>query len=85
MYIVQSAAPTYISELSPGNKGTVAVLYQTFFYFGGCMGTWLPSIMWEHYKYTGVVALCIGLILLGSFSLGCKILINKQEHSTFYK
>ncbi|MDX1810268.1 MAG: MFS transporter [Sulfurospirillaceae bacterium] len=65
MFSVQSVTPTYIGELVPSNRGVTAVLYQTFFYLGGCLGTLLPSIAWKYYHYSGVAILCITLLLLG--------------------
>jgi len=65
MFSVQSVTPTYIGELAPNDKATVAVLYQTFFYLGGCLGALIPSLVWEHYKYNGVATLCIFILLMG--------------------
>lgn len=65
MFIVQSAAPTYIGELVGQEKTVSAVLYQMFFYFGGAMGTLVPSFIWSQFEYLGVVLLTEGVILIG--------------------
>jgi YNFM family putative membrane transporter len=69
MFSVQSVAPTYIGELAPEDKATLAVLYQTFFYLGGALGTIIPSFIWKAYSYEGVVMLCFGLLVVGSTAL----------------
>ena len=70
MFSVQAVAPAYLGDLVPDDKATVAVLYQTFFYFGGAMGTLLPVMAWGYGGYDGVALLCFALVLLGSVPLG---------------
>jgi len=65
MFSVQSVTPTYLGDLVPNDRATVAVLYQTFFYMGGALGTLLPVLAWGHGGYTGVIFLCLGLVGLG--------------------
>ncbi len=65
MFTVQSVTPTHLGDLAPDDKPTLAVLYQTFFYFGGAMGTILPAVAWQYGKYTGVGMLAFGLVVLG--------------------
>jgi len=65
MFSVQSVTPTYLGDLVPNNRATVAVLYQTFFYMGGALGTLLPVLAWEYGGYNGVVWFCLGLLLFG--------------------
>ncbi|WP_419777836.1 MFS transporter [Malaciobacter marinus] len=66
MFSIQSVTPTYIGELVPENKNTVSILYQSFFYLGGCLGTFIPAIIWKYYNYNGVAILCIILLLIGT-------------------
>ncbi|WP_321469490.1 MFS transporter [Halarcobacter sp.] len=80
MFSVQSVTPTYLGELVPENKATISILYQSFFYLGGCLGTFLPSIFWEYYKYNGVTSFCIALILIGSLPLAY-INFNKKKEA----
>ena len=65
MFTVQSVAPTYLVALAPHDKATITVLYQSFFYFGGVMGTLLPSLAWAYGGFDGVVWVCVWLLLLG--------------------
>jgi MFS transporter, YNFM family, putative membrane transport protein len=81
MFSVQSVAPTYLGELVPHNKRVTAILYQTFFYFGGALGTLLPAIAWQYYKYGGVAILCIGLIIFGTIPfLSSHRIVKKAIH-----
>ncbi len=77
MFSVQAVAPTYLGDLVPDDKATVAVLYQTFFYFGGAMGTMLPAVAWNYEGYDGVALLGFGLVLLGVLPLGYHIILKK--------
>ena len=70
MFSVQAVAPTYLGDLVPNDKATVAVLYQTFFYFGGAMGTMFPAVAWNYGGYDGVALLCFGLVFVGVIPLG---------------
>jgi len=70
MFSVQAVAPAYLGDLVPDDKATVAVLYQTFFYFGGAMGTLLPAVAWGYGGYDGVALLCFGLVLVGVMPFG---------------
>ena len=69
MFSVQSVAPTYLGDLAPNDKTTVAILYQTFFYLGGALGTLLPALVWKNYQYEGVSILSILLLLVGIMPL----------------
>ncbi len=70
MFSVQAVAPAYLGDLVPDDKATVAVLYQTFFYFGGAMGTLLPAVAWDYGGYDGVALLCFVLVLVGVMPFG---------------
>ncbi len=63
MFCAQSVSPSYIFELIPNEKEKIAIVHQTFFYLGGSLGTFLPSLLWEYYKYSGVTYFCIFLLL----------------------
>jgi YNFM family putative membrane transporter len=69
MFTVQSVAPAYLGDLVPEDRATMAVLYQSFFYLGGAMGTILPSIVWRDGGYQAVGLLCVGLVTVGVLPL----------------
>jgi len=77
MFSVQSVTPTYLGDLFPDDRATMAVMYQTFFYFGGAMGTILPVLAWKYGAYNGVVMLCLGLVILG-VSLFSVIMVKRR-------
>jgi len=65
MFTVQSVTPTYLGDIIPNDKGTIAVLYQSFFYLGGALGTFLPVFVWKYTEYIGVAIFCIGVVVVG--------------------
>ena len=80
MFSVQAVAPAYLGDLVPGDRATVAVLYQTFFYFGGAMGTLLPAVAWNYGGYDAVALLCLGLVFLGSVPFGYIIFFKHNKN-----
>ncbi len=69
MFSVQSVTPTYLGDMVPHDRNTVAVLYQTFFYLGGALGTLIPTLAWDFDGYSGVAFFCIILIMIGVIPL----------------
>ena len=69
MFSVQSVTPTYLGDLVPNDRATLAILYQTFFYFGGALGTLIPALIWKSYYFNGVAIFCISLLLIGIMPL----------------
>jgi len=69
MFSVQSVTPTYLGDLVPEDKSTLAIMYQTFFYLGGALGALLPALVWKNYHYNGVAIFCISLLLMGIIPL----------------
>jgi len=78
MFSVQSVAPTYLGDLAPYDRATLAVAYQSFFYMGGALGTLVPAWAWEFAGFGGVVLLCVGLVILGSFGFWYNVISNKE-------
>lgn len=65
MFSVQSVVPTYLGDLVPNDRATLAILYQTFFYLGGALGTLVPALVWESYHFIGVAIFCLVLLFIG--------------------
>jgi len=78
MFSVQSVAPTYLGDLAPNDRATLAVAYQSFFYMGGALGTLVPAWAWEYAGFGGVVWLCVGLVVLGSLGFGYTIYTHRS-------
>jgi len=77
MFSVQSITPTYLGDLDPEHRNTLAVAYQTFFYLGGALGTLVPAWAWKLAGFNGVVWLCVGLVLFGSLAFGYHSIFKK--------
>jgi len=77
MFSVQSVTPTYLGDLDPEHRSTLAVAYQTFFYLGGALGTLMPTLVWESAGFDGVVWLCVVLVLFGSLAFGYNSIFKK--------
>lgn len=80
MFSVQAVAPTYLGDLVPDDRATIAVAYQTFFYLGGALGTVVPALAWKYAQFEGVAWLCVELVLVGSFGFGYMIIL-KDRHT----
>ena len=80
MFSVQAVTPIYLGDLVPNDRATVAVLYQTFFYFGGAMGTLLPAMAWSYGGYDAVALFCFSLVLLGSVPFGYIIFLKGNNN-----
>ena len=78
MFSVQSVVPTYLGDLVPNDRATLAILYQTFFYFGGALGTLIPALIWKSYYFNGVAIFCISLLLVGIIPLTYSIISRKR-------
>jgi YNFM family putative membrane transporter len=78
MFSVQSVAPTYLGDLVPSDRATLAVAYQSFFYMGGALGTLVPAWAWRYAGFSGVVWLCVGLVVLGSLGFWYNTIKNQR-------
>jgi YNFM family putative membrane transporter len=74
MFSVQSVAPTYLGDLVPSDRATLAVAYQSFFYMGGALGTLVPAWAWAYAGVSGVVWLCVGLVVFGGLGVGIRFI-----------
>jgi len=79
MFSVQSVTPTYLGDLVPSDRATLAVAYQSFFYMGGALGTLVPAWVWVYAGFSGVVWLCVGLVLVGSFGFWYNTIKNQRN------
>ena len=79
MFSVQSVAPIYLGSFIPHDRERIMILYQTFFYLGGALGTLLPIFAWKYGSYDSVVILCMVLVLVGSIFLVYNIFYVKEK------
>ena len=64
MFSTVPATNLYLGEKAVSAKGTAASLYLSLYYFGGSLGAVLPgfALLWA--GWPGVVALCLGMVLI---------------------
>lgn len=58
-FVCQSAASSQVGETAGKARSSAAGLYVAFYYFGGCLGSVLPGLIWHHAGWTGCVALMV--------------------------
>ena len=64
MFSIVPSANLYLGELSTKAKGTAASMYLSLYYFGGSIGAVVPGFAFLWLGWTGVVLLCIVMMLL---------------------
>lgn len=64
MFSIVPSANLYLGELSTKAKGTAASMYLSLYYLGGSIGAVVPGIAFLWLGWTGVVLLCIVMMLL---------------------
>ncbi len=53
-----------VGEAAGEAKGSGAALYLCIYYLGGSLGAVAPGILWQHWAWPGVIALCLTLALI---------------------
>jgi YNFM family putative membrane transporter len=64
MFTAQAIAPAYVNTTAPSNKGGANALYLMFYYIGATFGASLPGIAWQWFSWPGVVAICVGALVV---------------------
>jgi YNFM family putative membrane transporter len=65
MFTAQAVAPGFVNASAPVAKGGASALYLTFYYVGGTLGSWLPGLAWQAWRWPGVVAVSVAAIAAG--------------------
>jgi MFS transporter, YNFM family, putative membrane transport protein len=58
MFTAQSIAPSFVNASAPRAKGGANALYLSFYYVGGTLGSVLPGLAWQAWRWPGVVGVC---------------------------
>lgn len=58
MFTAQAIAPAFVNASAPRAKGGANALYLTFYYVGGTLGSVLPGLAWQAWRWPGVVGVC---------------------------
>jgi YNFM family putative membrane transporter len=72
MFTAQAVAPAFVNASAPRAKGGANALYLAFYYVGGTLGSVVPGLAWQAWRWPGVVAVCVaslGLALLADVFL----------------
>jgi YNFM family putative membrane transporter len=68
MFTAQSIAPSFVNLTAREPKGAASALYLGLYYVGGTLGSSLPGLAWQAWRWPGVAAICGGAIGLGLLS-----------------
>ena len=63
MFTAQAVAPSFVNTSAPTAKGGANALYLMFYYVGGTLGSWLPGLAWQAWRWPGVVAVCVASLV----------------------
>ena len=64
MFATVPAVNLYLGEQATTAKGAAASIYLSLYYFGGSFGAVLPGLALVWAGWSGVVLLCLGMVLV---------------------
>jgi YNFM family putative membrane transporter len=59
MFTAQAVAPSFVNTTARTAKGGANALYLCFYYVGGTLGSALPGLAWQIWRWPGVVGVCV--------------------------
>jgi YNFM family putative membrane transporter len=65
MFTAQAVAPGFVNTTAPSAKGGANALYLAFYYLGATVGSWLPGLAWQAWRWPGVVAVSLAALAAG--------------------
>ena len=65
MFTAQAIAPGFVNASAATAKGGANALYLAFYYVGGTLGSVLPGLAWQAWRWPGVVAVCVVSLAAG--------------------
>lgn len=69
MFMVHSTLSGFLNHLASERKGVVNGLYISFYYAGGAIGSWLPTIIYSRYGWSVFLAVLVMVcVMAGYFS-----------------
>jgi predicted MFS family arabinose efflux permease len=63
-FACQSAASSYVGYAAGEARSSATGLYVSLYYLGGCAGSIVPGLFWQHTGWSGCVALIVVMQLL---------------------
>lgn len=67
MFMVHSILSGHLNHLSPKHKGVVNGLYISFYYAGGAIGSWLPTVIYKYAGWHGLIGVLLASCIAGLF------------------
>ena len=64
MFTTQAIAPGFVNTSARSAKGGANALYLCFYYVGGTLGSVLPGMAWQAWRWPGVVGVCAASLAL---------------------
>jgi MFS transporter, YNFM family, putative membrane transport protein len=61
VFIAQAAATSFVGVAAKSNRALALGLYVSFYYGGGSLGGTAPGWLWQHFGWTGCVALVVAV------------------------
>ncbi len=69
LFITQPAASALVGDKAQRNYGSASSLYLFFYYLGGSVGAATPGPIWDIWGWSGVVALCLCILMIALIAL----------------
>lgn len=76
--MTQIANQTRIFGLDPSARSRINTVYMVVYFSGAALGSWLSSLAWAHFRWTGVSVLALVFILLAALRHATGIQDEKQ-------
>lgn len=67
MFMVHSILSGFLNHLATKRKGVVNGLYISFYYAGGAIGSWLPTIIYSRFGWNTFISVLVLTCLLGFY------------------
>lgn len=67
MFMVHSILSGFLNHISTRRKGVVNGLYISFYYAGGAIGSWLPTVIYSRFGWNVFIALLVLTSLAGFY------------------
>ena len=65
MFTGQAVAPSYVNQTATAAKGGASALYLAFYYVGATLGSVVPGLAWQAWRWPGVVGSAVAAFAVG--------------------
>ena len=67
MFMVHSTLSGFLNHLASERKGVVNGLYISFYYAGGAIGSWLPTVIYSQFGWSVFLAVLVAVCMLAAY------------------